>query len=149
VKITPLDVQQQQFKGKMFGGLDPDEVDSFLQMISHEMEDLLRENTELKEQARKLSVEREEMTEREGKLRETMLAAQRVTEEMKANAQKEAGLLVSEAELKAERLLMDAEKRLAQLTSQIQDLRREKLLFETSFKSLLDSHYKMLSIDEE
>ena len=149
MKITPLDIQQQQFKGKMFGGLDPEEVDSFLQMISHEMEDLCRENTELKEQARKLSVEREEMTEREGKLRETMLAAQRVTEEMKANAQKEAGLLVSEAELKAERLLMDAEKRLAQLTSQIQDLRREKLQFETSFKSLLDSHYKMLSLDEE
>jgi cell division initiation protein len=148
VKITPLDIQQQQFKGKMFGGLDPEEVDSFLQTVSHEMEDLIRENSDLKEQAHRLAAEREEMTEREGKLRETMLAAQRVTEEMKANSQKEASLLISEAELKAERILIDAEKRLAQLTSQIQDLRREKLQFETSFKSLLDSHYKMLNIDE-
>ena len=148
MKITPLDIQQQQFKGKMFGGLDPEEVDSFLQTVSHEMEDLIRENSDLKEQAHRLAAEREEMTEREGKLRETMLAAQRVTEEMKANSQKEASLLISEAELKAERILIDAEKRLAQLTSQIQDLRREKLQFETSFKSLLDSHYKMLNIDE-
>ncbi|MBT0654548.1 DivIVA domain-containing protein [Geomobilimonas luticola] len=148
MKITPLDIQQQQFKGKMFGGLDPEEVDSFLQTVSHEMEDLLRENNDLKEQAHRLAAEREEMTEREGKLRETMLAAQRVTEEMKANSQKEASLLISEAELKAERILIDAEKRLAQLNSQIQDLRREKLQFETSFKSLLDSHYKMLNIDE-
>nr|WP_281412622.1 DivIVA domain-containing protein [Geomobilimonas luticola] len=143
-----MDIQQQQFKGKMFGGLDPEEVDSFLQTVSHEMEDLLRENNDLKEQAHRLAAEREEMTEREGKLRETMLAAQRVTEEMKANSQKEASLLISEAELKAERILIDAEKRLAQLNSQIQDLRREKLQFETSFKSLLDSHYKMLNIDE-
>jgi cell division initiation protein len=31
MKITPLDIRQQQFKGKMLGGLDPDDVDSFLQ----------------------------------------------------------------------------------------------------------------------
>ncbi|MRR06034.1 MAG: DivIVA domain-containing protein, partial [Deltaproteobacteria bacterium] len=28
MKITPLDIQHQQFKGKLFGGLNPDEVDS-------------------------------------------------------------------------------------------------------------------------
>jgi DivIVA domain-containing protein len=53
VKITPLDIQQQQFKGNMFGGLDSADVDAFLQTVSGEMEDLIRENTELKEQARK------------------------------------------------------------------------------------------------
>lgn len=149
MKITPLDIQQQQFKGKMFGGLDPDDVDSFLQLISQEMENLIRENTDLKEQGRRLALEKEEMADREVKLRETMLAAQKITEEMKANAQKEASLIVSEAELKGERLLAEAENKLAQLTSQLSDLRREKLQFETSFRSLLDSYAKMLSINDE
>ncbi len=149
MKISPLDIQQQQFKGKVFGGLDPEDVDGFLQQVSQEMEDLIRENTELREQARRAMAEKEEMTRREADIRETMLAAQKVTEEMKANAQKEAALQISEAELKAEKIVADAEKTLVQLNNQIQELRREKLQFETALKSLLDAHYKMLSLNEE
>ena len=53
MNITPLDVLQQQFKGRIFGGLDPDEVDGFLQQVSQEMELLIRENNDLKEQNKK------------------------------------------------------------------------------------------------
>ncbi|HTP64568.1 MAG TPA: DivIVA domain-containing protein [Geobacteraceae bacterium] len=149
MKITPLDIQQQQFKGKIFGGLDPEEVDAFLQTVSQALEDLSRENSDLKEQLRRNADAVAEMSAREAQLRETMLAAQKITEEMKANAQKEANLVVSEAELKGEKILADAELKLAQLNSQIQDLRREKLQFETALKALLDTHYKMLSLNEE
>ena len=149
MKITPLDIQQQQFKGKLFGGLDQEDVDAFLQTVSQEMEDLSRENSDLKEQARRNSEAMAEMSSREVQLRDTILAAQKISEEMKANAQKEATLIISEAELKAERILADADNKLAQLGSQIQDLRREKLQFETALKSLLDTHYKMLTLNEE
>jgi cell division initiation protein len=149
MNITPLDIQQQQFKGKLFGGLDQEDVDAFLQTVSQEMEGLSRENSDLKEQVRRNSEAMAEMSSREVQLRDTILAAQKITEEMKANAQKEATLIISEAELKAERILADAENKLAQLGSQIQDLRREKLQFETALKSLLDTHYKMLTLNEE
>jgi cell division initiation protein len=149
VRITPLDIQQQQFKGKMFGGLDPEDVDTFLQMVAKELETLIRENVELKEQARKASAEMDEMGQREHKLRETMLAAQKITEEMKNNAQKEASLVISEAEVKAEKMLIDAEQRLARLNDQIIEMRRQKLQFETSLKSLLETHYKMLSVTDD
>ena len=149
MNISPLDIQQQQFKGKMFGGLDPEDVDAFLQLVAGELEDLIRENTELKEQARRVAADMEELKENEVTLRETMLAAQRITEEMKANSQKEATLLISEAELKADAILADANRKLADLKSEIQDLRREKIQFETALKSLLDTHYKMLSLNDE
>jgi cell division initiation protein len=90
----------------------------------------------------------EDMKQHETTLRETMLAAQKITEEMKANSQKEANLLISEAELKAEQILVDADRKLAELKNQIQELRREKLQFETALKSLLDTHYKLLALDE-
>ena len=125
MNITPLDIQQQQFKGKMLGGLDPNDVDAFLQMVAAEMESLIRENTELKEQARKVSLQLEELSQREVTLRDTMLAAQKITEEMKANAQKEATLLISEAELKGERIVAEAENRLLQLNNQIHEVRRQ------------------------
>jgi cell division initiation protein len=149
VKITPLDIQQQQFKGKMLGGLDPNDVDAFLQIVSQEMESLIRENTDLKEQARKSALQLDEMNQRESNLRETMLAAQKITEEMKANAQKEANLLVSEAELKGERILAGAENKLVELNNSIHDLRLQKLQFETSLKAILETHLKMLSIGEQ
>ncbi len=149
MKITPLDIQQQQFKGKMLGGLDPNDVDAFLQLVSQEMESLIRENEELKEQTRKSALQVDEMAQREANLRETMLAAQKISEEMKSNAQKEAHLLISEAELKGERILAAAEQKLAQLNSSIHEIRRQKLQFETALKSLLETHMKMLSVGEE
>jgi len=149
VNISPIDIQQQQFKGKMFGGLDPEDVDAFLQLVAGELEDLIRENTELKEQARRVATDMEEMKEKEVTLRDTMLAAQRITEEMKSSSQKEATILISEADLKADTILADANRKLADLKSQIQDLRREKIQFETALKSLLDTHYKMLTLNDE
>ncbi|HYS43587.1 MAG TPA: DivIVA domain-containing protein [Geobacteraceae bacterium] len=149
MNISPIDIQQQQFKGKMFGGLDPEDVDAFLQLVAGELEDLIRENTELKEQARRVAADMDEMKEKEVTLRETMLAAQRITEEMKSSSQKEATILISEADLKADTILADANRKLADLKSQIQDLRREKIQFETALKSLLDTHYKMLTLNDE
>jgi len=148
MNITPLDIQQQQFKGKMLGGLDPNDVDSFLQMVASEMESLIRENSDLKEQVRKFSLQLDEFSQREVTLRETMLAAQKVTEEMKANAQKEAHLIVSEAELKGERIVAEAENRLVQLNNQVYEIKRQKLQFETNLKSLVETHLKMLSFEE-
>lgn len=149
MNISPLDIQQQQFKGRIFGGLDPDEVDGFLQQVSQEMEQLIRENNDLKEQNRKALSELEEMNNREKALRETMLAAHRITEDMKSNAQKEATLIITEAELKGEKLLSSSEAQLVELRVELQDLRRQKQQFEASFKSLLDNHYKMLSLADE
>ncbi|UFS70386.1 DivIVA domain-containing protein [Geomonas sp. RF6] len=149
MKITPMDIQQQQFKGKMIGGLDPEDVDAFLQTVAEEMEELLRENNELKEKLARSATQITEMESRESQLRETMLAAHRITEEMKANAQKEAQLLISEAELKGERIVADAEHTLATLRNQIQELKRERSQFEGSFKALLDNYYKLLALDNE
>lgn len=149
MKITPLDIQQQQFKGKVFGGINPDEVDSFLQAVAQEMESLNRENTLLREQVQKISSEAEVLAQREKELRDTLLAAQRITEEMKSNAQKESDLIIAEADVRAEKILADAENKLVQLKNEIQELRRQKIQFETSFRALLESHNKMLSIHEE
>ena len=149
MKISPMDIQQQQFKGKMLGGLDAEDVDAFLQTVAGEMEELLRENDELKARLSRNATAIAEMEARESQLRETMLAAQRITEEMKANAQKEAQLLVSEAELKGERIVAEAEKRLVQLGNQIQELKREKVQFETGFKGMLDTYYKLLALGDE
>ncbi len=56
--------------------------------------------------------------------------------------------MISEAELKGERIVADAENKLVQLNNQIQELKRDKLQFETGFKNLLDTYYKLLALDK-
>jgi cell division initiation protein len=148
MKITPLDIQQQQFKGKMFGGLDQEDVDAFLQSVAAEMEGLVRENNELKEQQVRQNRELLDSAEKEKELREVMLAAQRITEDMKSNARKEADLIISEAELNAGRIVADSERQLGDLKARIEDVRRQKVQFEMSLKALLDSFARQLSGDE-
>ncbi|MBC7961801.1 MAG: DivIVA domain-containing protein [Steroidobacteraceae bacterium] len=148
MKISPLDIQQQQFKVKTFRGLDPEDVDAFLQTVAGEMEGLIRENSELKEQLSRHSRDALDMAERERELRQTLLSAQRVIEEMKANALKEAALIVSGAELKGERIVADSERLLGELKTRIEEVRRQKIQFEMSFKGLLDSFARQLSGDE-
>lgn len=148
MKISPIDIQQQQFKGKMFGGLDQEDVDAFLQSVAAEMEALIRENSELKEQESRQKRELFEIAEKEKELREVMLSAQRITEDMKSNARKEAELIISEAELKSERIVADAERQLGDLKARIEEVRRQKIQFESSFKALLDGFSRQLSSDE-
>ena len=147
MKISPLDIQQQQFKVKTFRGLDPEDVDAFLQNVAGEMEFLIRENDQMKEQQSRQNRELLDLAEKERELRETLLSAQRVIEEMKNNARKEAELIVSEAEIKGERIVMDAERQLGELKTRIEEVRRQKIQFEMSFKGLLDSFSKQLSGD--
>jgi cell division initiation protein len=149
MKISPLDIQQQQFKVKTFRGLDPDDVDAFLQTVAGEMEGLIRENSVMKEQQSQQNREMLDMAEKERELRDTLLSAQRVIEEMKVNARKEAELIVSEAEIKGERIIADAERQLGELKSRIEEIRRQKIQFEISFKGLLESFSRQLVNDEQ
>jgi DivIVA domain-containing protein len=78
VKITPLDVDQQQFQ-RVFRGCDPDEVHRFLDLVSREMEELLRENNGLKEEIRRKEAQISEFREHESQLREALVSAGRMT----------------------------------------------------------------------
>ena len=54
MKITPLDIQQREFKGR-FRGYDREEVQAFLRSVSQTVEEMFKENIALKEHADKLS----------------------------------------------------------------------------------------------
>jgi cell division initiation protein len=53
LRITPLDIYQQEFK-KVLRGVDPDEVEDFLERVADDYEQVLKENAELKKQIESL-----------------------------------------------------------------------------------------------
>jgi len=75
MKITPLEIKRQQFK-KVMRGYDPVEVDTFLDMLSTEMEDLVRANRELTDRVLGLETQLSDYKNMEKTLQQTLMQAQ-------------------------------------------------------------------------
>ena len=146
MRITPMDIQQQQFKTRPFG-YDKNAVDTFLEQLADELERTHRRHQELKEETVRLRASVEEMRQREATLKETLLTTQRMTDEIKANARKEAEILIAEAGLRGERIVRDAEERRIQLIIEIQELKRQKIAFETAVRNLVEGHLRLLDLE--
>lgn len=148
MRITPLDIQQKQFPMK-FRGFDVEEVYSFLEIIREEMEDLLRENANVKETVQRMENQLKEYRDMETTLRETLLTAQQMVEDYKTNARKEAELLVKEAELRADSLLKEAQEKVIKIHEDIVDLKGIRRHFKEELKRMVESHMKMIEFDKE
>jgi len=148
MRITPLDIQQKQFPMKL-RGFDVEEVYAFLEVIREEMEDLLRENANLKESIQRLDNQMKEYRDMETTLRETLLTAQQMVEDYKMNARKEAELVVKEAELRSDTLLKEAQEKVIKIHEDIVDLKGIRRHFKEEVKRLVESHLRMLEFDKE
>jgi len=148
MKLTPLDIQQQQFKTK-FRGFDVREVDRFLEQMADAFEAMLRENEGLSQKIQRVKAENVGYKKREEAFKRAMLNSQKVLEQMKNNARKSAELVVAEAEVQAEKILNKAHNRLAQLHEDIIELKRQRIQIEVQIGAVLDAHTKLLEIGKE
>lgn len=56
MRITPLDIYQKEFK-RILRGVDPDEVEDFLERVADDYEEMIRENAALKERIESLEAQ--------------------------------------------------------------------------------------------
>jgi cell division initiation protein len=148
MSLTPLDIQQQQFKIR-FRGFDIREVDRFLEQVSESLAAMHAENKSLKEELRRLKLENQGYKEREETFKRAMLNSQKVLEQMKENARKSAEIIIADAEVKAEKILNRAHNRLSQLHEDIAELKRQRMQIEVQIRSIIESHTKLLEIGKE
>jgi cell division initiation protein len=148
MKLTPLDIRKQTFKKKTMGGVDPAEVQAFLEMVSGEAEELIRENTSLAERMEGLETKVDDYRRMEKTLQDTLLSAQKTSEELRKNAEQRGDLVVKEAQFKADQIIGEARARLMDLQRQIADLKNMRSGYLAKFRSLLDSHLEMLQYQE-
>lgn len=143
MKLTPIDIVQQQFRKTLFG-VDPKEVESFLNLVAEHMSELGHENNEFRLKQRRLEQELHEHRDREEALREAMLTAQRAIDDIREQAKKEAQLVVSEAELRAEKIVHHAHSRVTKIVDEINELRRQKVRAIEELRGILETHAKIL-----
>ena len=147
MRITPMDIREQQFTVKMFRGFDVQEVDMFLEDLAEDYETLLKENQLLKEQLQAMEERARGLEDRERVLQETLVTTQRVTEEMKESARREAALLVREAELTGEKTVEAARTSEAAVQAQVAALRRMRRQLAEALRSTVDMYQRLLEQD--
>lgn len=148
MRITPLDIQQKQFPVK-FRGFEEEEVDSFLELIREEMEELLRENASMREESKRLEKQLKEYKNIESTLKDTLIATQQMVEDYKNTAKKDAELIIKEAELKAEEIIRNAQEKVIKIHEDIADLKGVRRHFKEEVRRLIESHVRMLDFDKE
>ncbi len=148
MELSPLEITQREF-GRRFRGYDPEEVHTFLEQIADEMTRLLQEASDRAGQVQRVETQVRVHQEREDTLRNTLVSAQKMTEEMKGNAKREADLILKEAELKAERLLEQAHRKLAQVQVEIAEMVRQRELFVAKLRGFIKSHLEWLEAQPE
>ena len=148
MKMTPLEIQQQQFKVRL-RGFDVREVDHFLERVADSVADLREESKQLYEEQRRLKMELQGYKEREETFKRAMFNSQTVLEQMKDNARKSADIIIADAETKAEKILNRAHSRLSQLHEDIAELKRQRIQIEVQLRAVIEAHTKLLDIGKE
>jgi cell division initiation protein len=145
MRITPLDIKKQPFR-KTFRGFDPDAVNSFLEMVANEFEMLVRQNGEYATRIKQLEEKCEGYAKIERTLNETLLTAQRITDESRVNAQKEAELIIKDAMIRAGAQENEIRQRVMQLENDLASLKNHRDTFLARFKGLLTTQLSLLGV---
>jgi len=148
MNITPLDITQKQFR-KVFRGFDPEEVEAFMALIATEFEALVKEANALRENNQRNVEEIAEYRSRERALQQTLVTAQKASEEIRESARKEAEITLSDAELQADKIVQAGHARFLRIVDDINELKRQRIQFETALKTLVESHVKLLDAFRE
>lgn len=146
--LTPLDIQKQTFTRNL-KGYNVDEVRAYLHLIAEEIERLVRDVDRLSRENALLREDLDDHSQREQILKDTLLSAQRVSEEVRFNARKEAELIVKDAELLSERLISQAMSRVGDLERNIQDLKVQRKASRNKLQSLLETVQQLIALDAE
>ncbi|OGP09533.1 MAG: hypothetical protein A2056_03450 [Deltaproteobacteria bacterium GWA2_42_85] len=145
MKITPIEIKEHRFKKGLIG-YDKNEVNALMGIIAETIEELAKQNNKLEEKIKDMATKLFEHEEREKILRETITTAQKMVEDLKNNAKKEAELIISEARIQADELVKKAHERVIKIQDEIYQLKKQRLDIQSSLKAMLEHHANLLNM---
>jgi len=147
MNITPIDIQQKQFH-VTFRGFERTEVETFLDQVREEMEALMREVTELREFRQVYDDRMSEVHQKEETVKNTMVMTQKLMEDQKDNARREAALVIKDAEIRSQQIIGSVHEQRVKLEAEIQNLKRMRHHFLKDVKKVVKMHLEMVNYEE-
>ncbi|MDG1481185.1 MAG: DivIVA domain-containing protein [Myxococcota bacterium] len=143
MRVTPLDIIQKQFAPSR-RGVDTEEVVAFLDEVRESMEEILKDNQELRQTIANREAEINDLRGAESGIKETLSLARQMSDELTRKARRESDLVVGEARLEAQRILMSVADERRELQSEIVQLQASRLRLLADLRAVLDTHARIL-----
>lgn len=132
-----MEIQNKEFPKKAFNGYDPDAVDDFLDEVIQEFEQLIKENSRLRQELEQVNQQVARYQHLEDTLQKTLVTAQTAAEELKANAQREADLIIQKANMEAERIIETGRAKVRETLAANADLSQAAQTLRVQIRSML------------
>ncbi len=145
MSLSKIDLLNKKFSKSLFG-YSKSEVDQLLTELAEVLGVTADEKKQLLKKVDRRESNISEFRQREETLRDTLMTTQKMIDDLKTTARKEAELIINEAHSRAEVILQQAHNRLAQIHEDINELKRQRTRFEVELKAVLESHLKTLEI---
>ena len=148
IDLTPLDVRKKRGDfGKGLRGYDPQEVDTFLELVAERMEVLVQENVAFRGRVGELEETVVAQQGREQAIQDALVTAQELRQDVKKQARREANLLEREAQGKIDLMIGESEKLLSEHRAALQELERQRERFLKAFRSLLERELDTVEVE--
>ena len=149
IDLTPLDVRKKRGDFRRgLRGYDPEEVDSFLELVAERFEGLGKENMSLTDRMEQLTQQVETQEGRLNAVQEALVTAQELREEVKGQAQREAELVRKEAEAEASRMVSGVEQKIQEGKTVLNALDKQRAKFLKEYRGLLERELASLEVEE-
>ena len=136
--ITPTDIENKEFS-KAKKGYNGEEVDEFLDLIILDMEKLIRENRQLKEELGKVHVQVDKHMSTETSVYETLEAAKSLMNDIAASAERRAEILLKNAEMEADLITREAKESITRYTDEGNRLKDRVESLKERYKKMLEA----------
>jgi len=143
--LTPLDIRNQKFGGKKLGGLDPEEVQAFLNQVATSFENLLVERADLLKTINNDKKTVEDYRRLEKSLTDAVYTMQRALDEIKAKAHNEAEAIIAEAKMRAEREVDAIKSQAHDLHAEIDRLKQIRVAYFIKLRNLMRTQEDLLN----
>ena len=134
MKVSPLDLRQVRFR-TTFRGFDRAEVTGLLAEVADDYENALRDVDHLRQENSKMEAMLDQHREHERDLRNTLITAQRLSDDIRANAEAAARQIVREAEGRSDLLLQKTQARLEDVQREIDGMKLKRREVENSLEA--------------
>ena len=141
MELTPLDIRNQTFHKKNFGGIDPEEVKAFLETAAGAFEQMSRDKTDLTERLKVAEERVNYYRQIEKTIQDAVVTMQRTVDEVKATAEKE-------AKARAVREVESTKKEAEELRMEIEQLKQLRTNYFIRCRALIKGQEDLLSAME-
>lgn len=145
--FTPSEIKNKEFS-RVKNGLEPTEVANYLDQLSTEIKRLKEDKKQLEKVVEDRDTNIKSYQDVHQSVSDALIQAQKVGEETKLAANKDAEATLAKAQVQADKIVNDAIEKARRLSFQTEDMKRQSKVFRSRFRMLVEAQLDLLKSED-